>query len=120
LRMDYLLGWRPLHHRRHQHSYLRNTKAASVGRLWENATDAILGRRQKQAVPKSRKAMTADECHGAEASHRARPAQVPCAASPQERIVWPVPITTCPFSLRLKRPAVAGMRLAAPPARRHR
>jgi hypothetical protein len=85
--------------------YLRNTKAASVGRLWENATDAILGRRQKQAVPKSRKAMTADKCHGAEASQRARPAQVPCApiAAGTDRLAGAynnLPILLAPFSLQ--------------------
>src|SRR5437773_9943019 len=46
---------------------LRNTKAASVGRLRENAIVAILGRRHVQAVPKSRKAMAAQMCHGAHA-----------------------------------------------------
>src|SRR6266581_1881101 len=46
---------------------LRNTKAASVGRLRENAIVAILGRRHVQAVPKSREAMAAGLCHGAHA-----------------------------------------------------
>src|SRR6266700_6130816 len=46
---------------------LRNTKAASVGRLRENAIVAILGRRHVQAVPKSREAMAAQLCHGAHA-----------------------------------------------------